>query len=102
MTNVTSDGHYSGIPINSDCGCDTGYCSHISGDLIAYAKVSDCQGSRGVYIHNISTGTDKQIFESGNSTTTLDIDGNVVVWGMTDAYNEEGKMNHDIYLYRLD
>lgn len=103
VTNVTSDGQDSGNLTNPDCGCDTGYCSHISGDRIVYSKVSnDCLGKPGVYIYTISTGVHEQIFESGNSTTTPDIDGDVVVWGMTDVYNEERKMNHDIYLYRLD
>lgn len=93
FTTVTSDGADSGDP-NVDCGCDTGYCAHIYGSQIAYAKVTnDCLGKAGVYLYNINTGKSTMIFNSGGAATTPDIYGNVVVWGMEDA-------GGNVYVYK--
>ena len=90
VTTVTSDN--SVCEDGSESGCDTGTHTDIYGDKIVYAKTStDCIGSAGVYVYNISTAHSTQVFDYGsNVLTTPDVYDNTIVWGINNEYSGEG------------
>ncbi|AKB77553.1 cell surface protein [Methanosarcina horonobensis HB-1 = JCM 15518] len=100
VTAVTND---TGIcDDGSESGSDTGAHTNIYGDKIVYAKASsDCLGSAGVYVYNISTAQSTQVFDYEiNILTTPDVYDDTVVWGIDNRYSDDA-IDNGIYIIDL-